>query len=387
MKIAIVSTNEQPDPPPFNTIIASLYISSLISEGLKKRGHQIYSIVGRDSTINTEKVFSNSKSFFKVVDRKSWEELKDLRLMWQIMVPFEMDLNLTLLDFLKSNSVDIVHFHSILPFYGLPFAQRVSVPCLFTLHSTTSRLELDVMNNFLAKNIYFNSVSLDQQKRFSGLPFVGNVYNGIPMEGNFSFNKKGGSSMTIAGRIKKEKGFEEAIEVARRTNRHLRISGEVRPSQEAFSKILSDLVQKNSSLVEIESFVYHNLMGQFWGNAKLFIYPIQWEEPFGLVMIEAMACGTPVIAYARGSVPEVIKDGVTGFIVNSSDVDKRGNWIIKKTGIEGLKEAVEKIYNMPDAEYLEMRKASRIHVEENFTLEKMVSSYEKIYQEVVNRTR
>jgi glycosyltransferase involved in cell wall biosynthesis len=104
-------------------------------------------------------------------------------------------------------------------------------------------------------------------------------------------------------------------------------------------------------------------------------------------MIEAMACGTPVIAYARGSVPEVIVDGVTGFVVNSSDDDIRGNWIIKKTGIEGLQEAIEKIYSLSDDEYLKIRKNCRKHVEENFTFNKMVDEYEKVYKEVIEASR
>jgi len=102
-------------------------------------------------------------------------------------------------------------------------------------------------------------------------------------------------------------------------------------------------------------------------------------------MIEAMACGTPVVAYARGSVPEVIKDGETGFIVNSSEEDKRGDWIVKKTGIEGLCEAVEKIYAMPKNQYIEMRKNCRKHVENNFTVEKMVNNYEKVYREIIDK--
>lgn len=119
-------------------------------------------------------------------------------------------------------------------------------------------------------------------------------------------------------------------------------------------------------------------------NSKLFLFPIQWEEAFGLVMVESMASGTPVVAFARGSVPEVVKDGETGFIVNSSPDDIRGDWIVKKTGVEGLCEAVEKIYSMPFAEYRAMRRACRQHVEQNFTVEKMVDNYERVYEEILS---
>jgi glycosyltransferase involved in cell wall biosynthesis len=105
------------------------------------------------------------------------------------------------------------------------------------------------------------------------------------------------------------------------------------------------------------------------------LFPIEWEEPFGLVMVESMATGTPVIAYARGATKEIIKDGETGFLVNPSDIDIRGNFIIKKTGQAGIQEAVERIYSMPDNEYARIRQNCRRHVENLFTIEKMVNQY------------
>jgi glycosyltransferase involved in cell wall biosynthesis len=124
-------------------------------------------------------------------------------------------------------------------------------------------------------------------------------------------------------------------------------------------------------------------MSAFYGGSRLTLFPIQWEEPFGLVMTESMATGTPVIAFARGSVPEVMKDGETGFIINPSDNDIRGNWLIKKTGVEGLIEAINKIYDMPANEYLKMRKNCRKHVEQKFSMEKMVDSYEDVYKKIL----
>jgi glycosyltransferase involved in cell wall biosynthesis len=98
-----------------------------------------------------------------------------------------------------------------------------------------------------------------------------------------------------------------------------------------------------------------------------------------------MCTGTPIVAYARGAVPEIIQDGKTGFIVNPSADDIRGNWIVKKTGIEGLCEAVQRIYSMPKAEYLQMRKNCRAHIEKNFTLERMTNEYEKVYKKILKR--
>jgi glycosyltransferase involved in cell wall biosynthesis len=103
-------------------------------------------------------------------------------------------------------------------------------------------------------------------------------------------------------------------------------------------------------------------------------------------MIEAMACGTPIVAYARGSVPEVVVDGETGFIVNTTNEDIRGDFIIKKTGIEGLCEAVNRIYAMPRDEYMLMRRKCRMRVEEHFTSDKMASNYIDLYKKVLSQS-
>ena len=126
-------------------------------------------------------------------------------------------------------------------------------------------------------------------------------------------------------------------------------------------------------------------------KARAFLVPITWEEPFGLTMIEAMACGTPVVAYNRGSVSEIIRDGVTGFIIDPPEADlqmkneklktkNESSWIIQKRGVEGLIEAVKRIDEID-------RAACRRHVEENFTVEKMVEGYEKVYQKVISGKR
>ncbi|MEK7557021.1 MAG: glycosyltransferase [Patescibacteria group bacterium] len=124
---------------------------------------------------------------------------------------------------------------------------------------------------------------------------------------------------------------------------------------------------------------------EYFKDAKLFLFPLQWEEPFGFTIVEAMASGTPVVAYAKGAIPEIIKDGETGFIVNASEDDRRGNWMITKTGEEGMFEAVERIYSLPLERYQAMRRACREHVERSFTVEKMVDGYEKAYSAILER--
>jgi len=131
-------------------------------------------------------------------------------------------------------------------------------------------------------------------------------------------------------------------------------------------------------VVEDESFFGEEDRAPFLGNAKALLFPILWEEPFGMVMIEAMACGTPVIAYNHGSVSEIVVDGLTGFIIDPDNEDRpnKGKWVIKKQGVEGLVEAIRRIGELN-------RNACRKHVEANFTVEMMVRGYELIYKKIL----
>ncbi len=124
-------------------------------------------------------------------------------------------------------------------------------------------------------------------------------------------------------------------------------------------------------------------LAKHYQSSKVFLFPVILEEPFGFVMAESMACGTPVVAYAKGAVPELVKDGLTGYIVNSSDDDIRGNWIIKKTGVKGLCEAINKIYSLQKDKYEEMRTNCRKHVEANFDIDRMVKEYIDVYKRLI----
>lgn len=382
MKIAIISSNEHTVPPPDDVIIASQYMATLLAQGLAKKGHEVYFIVGRGSKITTFKVFSHTKPFFEIFDYKEMKSTVDPYLIGKLIVPFEIDLHLTLLDFLKENTVDLVHFHTISIYNGLPFSQRVKSPSLFTLHGTVAPLELQIMKIFNHSKLSYISLSDSQRIGYPDINFASTVSNGIPLE-DYDFQENGKTDMVFAGRLVKEKGVEDAISVAVKLKRRLKITGEIRIRQRDYYEDIIRLVHENSQYVHYLPFVNRTLVNPFFGSGKLFLCPTKWEEPFGLVLTEAMACGTPVVAYARGSVPEIIKDGETGFIVNSSEEDRRGDWIVKKTGIEGLCEAVEKIYAMPEEQYRQMRKNCRAHVEKYFTVEKMVEAYERVYYKLI----
>jgi len=142
------------------------------------------------------------------------------------------------------------------------------------------------------------------------------VYHGMPRD-LLSFNQKGGEYLAFLGRISPEKGPDSAIEIAQRTGMPLKIAAKIDKADEPYwQNVIRPLVEANDN-VEYVGEINERGKAAFLGKAAALLFPIDWPEPFGLVMIEAMACGTPVIAFPRGSVPEVIDEGESGFIVNT----------------------------------------------------------------------
>ena len=161
------------------------------------------------------------------------------------------------------------------------------------------------------------------------------------------------------GRICKDKGIENAIKIARRAKVKLLLAGQVQPMyQEYFRKKIKPFL--NSKIRYLGEKTQGELI-PLYQNAKALLYPIEWEEPFGLNMAESMACGTPVIAYNHGSVPEVVKDNKTGFVVKN------------------IQEAVRAVKNIDKIKREDCRK----WVEDNFTIKKMVDDYEKVYYQIL----
>ncbi len=344
-------------------------IIDALCRGLSKRGHKIFLFAAADAKTGGQLIPIVPKSLWtnKTVDAAPY-------------YAYEMNIILRQTSRLK---LDILHDH--LGPLSLALYGGINIPILHTLHVPINKDRAWAYKKLNSKLI---SISNNQRKDGRQLNYAATIYNGTDTN-LFRFNPNPKDYLLYLGELVERKGVREAILAAKKIKSKLTIVGRM-PLETSQIKDYS-FFQKyikpelNRGQIKYAGEVASEKTPWFYGNAKATLFPIRWEEPFGLVMTESMSCGTPVIAFARGSVPEIIKDGETGFIVNSSNKDIRGNWIIKKTGLAGMIEAIKKIYNMSPDDYLEMRKNCRKHIENNFTLEKMVDEYERIYYKLCRK--
>ena len=255
-----------------------------------------------------------------------------------------------------ADQFDVVHFH--IDYLHFPLARRQAFRHVTTLHG---RLDLPDLIPLYKEYRDMPVVSISNHQR-KPLPFVNwqaTVYNGIPEE-CYTFRPQPGQYLAFVGRISPEKRVDRAIEIALRVGIEIRIAAKVdKADQEYFQERIKPLL--NHPLVQFVGEIGDNDKNEFLGNALGLLFPIDWPEPFGLVMIEAMACGTPVIAFRRGSVPEVMTDGVTGYIVESVD------------------EAVSRVSQLPGLK----RDACRRVFEERFSARRMAQDYLATYENLL----
>lgn len=374
MRIAVLSSNfiripPEPEYVPKGFSGAPEKVMDVIAEAMVKKSHEVTLFATGDSKFSGKlvSVTEISSSLDPAIGKGI------------LQVEYEHLLISKCYQMAKNNEFDIIH--SIFDIRSSYYAPLVSTPTVATLHNPLTGTRKIILSK-VKKNQLFISISNAQRKSLPDLNYISTIYHGVDKNSYpFLSTNKNDSPMIFVGRLFPDKGIITGISVAKRLQKPLYLLGTALEEKDYWkNEILPNI---DSKIIYQRGFLNPKELISHYQNAKLFFFPIQWEEPFGLVMIEAMACGTPVVAYARGSVPEVLKDGETGFIVNSSEEDRRGDWIIKKTGIAGLCEAVNKIYSMPEEQYKQMRKNCRAHVEKNFTVERMVDQYEEIYKKIL----
>ncbi|MEO8065929.1 MAG: glycosyltransferase family 4 protein [Candidatus Doudnabacteria bacterium] len=344
MKIAVVAALEE-SIPPLKYGGTELVIYNVVQQ-LVLMGHDVTLLASGDSMTKAKLIPIFPKPL------RSISELKDpkLRDAYKYMGTGEI------LSYLYKSKFDIVHNH--LGWRLLPFAKIIPCPIVTTLHGP-----LDVPYQQVVYSKYkeanYVSISLSQRKPMPELNFVGNVYNGIDMA-KFKFFPEPKDYFAFLGRMSPEKGPVQAIEIAKLSGVKLIMAAKVDSvDQIYFDKNVKHLI--DGEQIKFIGEVDHAGKLELLGNARALIAPIQWEEPFGLFFTEAMACGTPVITMKRGSTPEIIVDGKTGYLCNNVD------------------EAVAAVKKIDKIN----RKDCFDHVQINFSTQKMSADYVKVYEKVL----
>ena len=260
---------------------------------------------------------------------------------------------------LQAAEFDVIHAH--IDWLHLPLLSRLGTPFVTTLHG---RLDLPGLSDVVSQfpQAPFVSISNSQRKPLPSARWLGTVYHGLPVQSlQPSFEK--GSYLAFLGRLTAEKGPEAAIRIARSAGLPLHIAAKLPRTEKAyFKEVLESEI--DGQQVKLIGEVNDKTKQQFLAEAVALLFPIDWPEPFGLVMIEAMACGTPVIAFRSGSVPEVIDDGITGFIV----MDEA--------------EAVQAVKRVEDID----RRAIRRRFEQRFSAKRMAQDYVQHYKTLIGNT-
>lgn len=338
-----------------------------LTQGLVKRGYDVTLFASGDSQTNA-KLFS---IYPKSIGNNGELKNQPLAPMLHYIECFE-----------RASEFDIIHNHA--QYYAMFLADLVKTPVVHTIHGSFSKEDVPQMDKrqtlMKFKDHNFISISDSQRKGLTDLNYVATVYNGIDIS-EFEYSEKQGEYLCWMGRITQKKGPQDALEVSRILKMKLKMAGALDPIERGyFENVLYPMIEelKKDNLVEYQGEIDREKKADLYKNALCTLYPIYWQEPFGLVMAESMACGTPVIAYNRGSVSELLRDGLTGFIVEPEDFEGEPKWIVKKKGLEGLIEAVKRIREID-------RKKCRKHVEKNFTVERMVDAYEKVYNQLTHR--
>ena len=257
----------------------------------------------------------------------------------------------------QADDFDLIHFH--IDYLHFSVSRHLRIPSLTTLHGRLDLPDLVPLYKEFAE-VPLVSISRAQRKPLPWVNWMGTVHHGLPAD-SFALGQGDGGYLAFLGRISPEKGVDQAIEIAIRSGRKLRIAAKIdRADRQYFEAKIKPLM--DHPLIEFIGEIRHREKQEFLGNAAALLFPIEWPEPFGLVTIEAMACGTPVIAHPLGSVPEIVADGVNGFLVHD------------------LKQAVEAVHRIDEIDRDECRR----HFEWNFTDDRMARDYMKIYQQITH---
>ena len=340
MKIAQVAPLYESCPPRFYG--GTERVVSYLTEELVRLGHEVTLFGSGDSRTSA------------ILEAGSEQALRlDIRIRDPLVY------HLIMLDAVRrrADEFDILHFHT--DYLHFPFFTNHSDQTLTTMHGRLDLSDLAVMVRAFPE-LSLVSISAAQRTPMPWANWCGTVHHGLPQDLHAPGAGSGGY-LAFLGRICPEKGVDRAIEITRRVGFPLQIAAKVDAADRAYYQAQIEPLL-DDPLIEFVGEIGESDKGSFLGDAVALLFPIDWPEPFGLVLIEAMANGTPVIAFGRGSVPEIIEDGLTGFIVDSLDAAAAA---------------------VPNARQLD-RWQIRRRFEERFTAERMARDYLKIYDQMLS---
>ncbi|MGJ3248558.1 MAG: glycosyltransferase family 4 protein [Elainellaceae cyanobacterium] len=342
MRIAQVAPLWERVPPP--AYGGTELVVSLLTEELVRRGHQVTLFASGDS-----------QTFAKLVPGCEYA-LRPLGALPQDDAVYEqMQLSTV---FQQASEFDMIHCH--LDYLALPYASLSKTPVVHTLHGIFTPLTEKIFKQHHSQ--HYISISNSQQRPDLGLNYAATVHNAIAVD-QFTYYPESEQPPYLAflGRMSVEKGPHLAIAIAKQTGWHLKMAGKIDFENKGFFE-REVLPHVDGKQIEFLGEADHRVKNELLGGATATLFPITWCEPFGLVMIESMACGTPVIAMALGAAPEVIVDGKTGFICDS------------------LAECVKAVSEVSALD----RSASRHHAKTYFGIQRMVDDYEAVYRQVLS---
>ncbi|MGC4076232.1 MAG: glycosyltransferase family 4 protein [Rubrivivax sp.] len=341
MKIAQVAPLFERVPP--QAYGGTERVVSYLTEALAAQGHEVTLFASGDSRTAATLVPMSRRSLRGDPARPDW-------LMRHVMMVDRV--------FEQAPRFDVIHFH--IDFLHYPLAERAATPCVTTMHGRLDLPELRPLHAHFHEHPLV-SISQHQRQPLPGAHWCATVHHGLPID-LYRFHEKPEDYFVFLGRISPEKRVDRAIEIAIACGVPLRIAAKVDPADRIyFERDIAPLLAH--PLVRFIGEVGDSEKNDLLGNARALLFPIDWPEPFGLVMIEAFACGTPVVAYRCGSVPEVLDDGVTGFIVDDQ---------------AGAVEAARRIGEID-------RRRCRAEFERRFTVERMASRYVEVYRALIEQ--
>jgi glycosyltransferase involved in cell wall biosynthesis len=337
MRIAQIAPLAERCPPAFYG--GTERVVSYLTEQLVELGHDVTLFASGDSLTSAELVPCCERA---------------LRLDARVTDPLPYHMAMLEQVMRRADDFDVLHFH--IDLMHAPVVREIAQRTLTTLHG---RLDLPDLRPFYTTfaRLPLVSISNYQRRPLPPVNWAGTVYHGLPHELlKFESGRREGY-LAFLGRISPEKRPDRAIEIAVRAGMPLKIAAKIdRVDQEYWNSKIAPLVRANRN-VEFIGEITESEKSEFLGQAHALVFPIDWDEPFGLVMIEAMACGTPVVAYRRGSVPEIIDEGVTGFVVQN---------------LEQAAAAVRRVDALD-------RRTVRAVFERRFTAERMAKDYCALY--------